>query len=226
MSKQERESRPPVQAPKRRGGEQRVPWVGLAIAAGVLALLGATFVVPRLFEADSTAAALGGPQATGDGPAIGSLVRFDEREVVSGRAISSNALKGKKTLLFFSEGVMCQACFQQIQGLERIGAQLQERGIQLISITPDTAGDLKQAISQYGIKTPMIFDDGRTMSEVFNTLGQGMHADTSGPCRRAAAHRVPSRRDGTVLRAGCVSCLRQERDAAPVPGRDRRAAPA
>ena len=43
----------------------------------------------------------------------------------------------------------------------------------------------------------MIFDDGRTMSEVFNTLGQGMHADTSGPCRRAAAHRVPSRRDGT-----------------------------
>lgn len=180
MSKQERESRPPVQAPKRRGEEQRVPWVGLAIAAGVLALLGATFVVPRLFEADSTAAALGGPQATGDGPAIGSLVRFDEREVVSGRAISSNALKGKKTLLFFSEGVMCQACFEQIRDIEAVGDKLAERGVKLVSITPDSSAVLREAISQYGIQTPMIGDDNRDMSTAFDVLGKGMHQDTPG----------------------------------------------
>lgn len=184
MSKQERERRPPVQAPRRRGGEQRVPWIGLAIAGGVLALLGATFVVPRLFQDDSTAAALGhsqnGPHAAGDGPAIGSLVRFDEREVVSGRAISSKALKGKKTLLFFSEGVMCQACFEQIRDIEAVGDRLAERGVKLVSITPDSSNVLREAIGQYEIRTPMIADDNRDMSTAFDMLGKGMHQDTPG----------------------------------------------
>lgn len=180
MSKQERKSRQPVQAPKRRGGEQRVPWVGLAIAAGALALLGATFVVPRLLEGDSSPTALGGPQATGDGPAIGSLVRFDEREVVSGRAISSSALKGKKALLFFSEGVMCQACFEQIRDIEAVGDKLAERGVKLVSITPDSSNVLREAIGQYEIQTPMIADDNRDMSTAFDMLGKGMHEDTPG----------------------------------------------
>lgn len=181
MSKQERKSRRPVQAPKRRGGEQRrVPWAGLAIAAGVLALLGATFVVPRLLEGDSTPAALGGPQATGDGPAIGSLVRFDEREVAGGRAISSRALAGKKTLLFFSEGVMCQACFEQIRDIEAVGDKLAKRGVRLVSITPDSSDVLREAVGQYGIQSPMIADDNRDMSAAFDVLGKGMHQDTPG----------------------------------------------
>jgi peroxiredoxin len=61
-----------------------------------------------------------------------------------------------------------------------MGAELDERGIALVSITPDAPGDLRQAIRQYGIRTPMIADEDRDMSAAFDTLGRGMHEDTPG----------------------------------------------
>ena len=75
---------------------------------------------------------------------------------------------------------MCQACFEQIKGLEQMRAELDERGIELVSITPDTPENLEQAIEQFGVESPMIADEDRDMSAAFNTLGKGMHPDTPG----------------------------------------------
>lgn len=105
---------------------------------------------------------------------------FSGRDLLSGSTISSTSVWSRKTLLFFSEGVMCQACFEQIQGLQSIGSELDRRGIQLVSITPDSPGDLSRAVSQYGITTPVSSDADRSMSKAFNTLGKGMHDDTPG----------------------------------------------
>ena len=58
---------------------------------------------------------------TGEGPAIGSAPQFSESDVETGQAISSTTLGGQKTLLFFSEGVMCQACLQQIKDIDDVG---------------------------------------------------------------------------------------------------------
>jgi peroxiredoxin len=191
MNKPNRDKRPPrpVQAPKRRDEPKRPRWKAAAIAAAVVALLGASFVVPGFFDDDAAVAPMaahgeepapGVGMSRGAGPEIGSVVDFDERDVVTGEPISSQTLAGRKTLLFFSEGVMCQACFVQIRDIEQVGDALKENGIDLVSITPDPPGILKQAIDQYGISTPMIADDDRDMSEAFNTLGQGMHPDTPG----------------------------------------------
>ncbi len=157
----------------------------MAVAAAAIAVVAASFVLPGAFGKKSSSAgathAMSVGVDQGAGLPVGSPVpAFSKRNVETDQTISSASVYGKKTLLFFSEGVMCQACFEQIKGLERFGAELHKRGIQLISITPDTPGDLRQAISQYGITTPMIADDDRTMSEAFNTLGQGMHNDTPG----------------------------------------------
>ncbi len=117
----------------------------------------------------------------GEGLPAGSDVPFfSERDLLTGDTISSKTVKGQKTLLFFSEGVMCQACFVQIQGLQKIGAELAKRGIRLVSVTPDSTNELEQAAQQYGITTPLISDSDRNMSLAFNTLGQGMHGDTPG----------------------------------------------
>ena len=174
----------PVQSPKTLRRPLRLPWKGALISSVVVALLGASFVVPRFFEDGATVAPAqaghGHRQASGDGPDLGSKILFDERNVVSGAPISSQTLAGRKTLLFFSEGVMCQACFVQIRDIEKVGARLREQGIGLVSITPDPPDVLGQAIGQYGIRTPMIADDDRDMSAAFDTLGQGMHPDTPG----------------------------------------------
>ena len=171
-----------VKGPKRREEPKPFPWKATLIGAAVLALVGASFVVPNLFENGpaATGAHGGHPMGAGDGPAIGSRISFDERNVVTGSDVSSQSLRGRKTLLFFSEGVMCQACFEQIRDIEKVSAELKKKRIDLVSITPDSEKVLRDAIGQYGISTPMISDEDRNMSSAFDTLGKGMHSDTPG----------------------------------------------
>lgn len=162
-------------------------WKGGAIVAAVVAVVAASFALPGVVGGTSPstsgahAAAMTNGAVHGEGLPAGSRVpAFSQRNVVTGQPISSKTLYAHKTLLFFSEGVMCQACLQQIKDLERVGSQLARRGIGLVSITPDSAGDLKQVIGQYGITSPMIADGDRAMSQAFNTLGAGMHSGTPG----------------------------------------------
>ena len=178
-----------VQAPQKRADSNPTfwkSWKGGLVGAAVLAVIAGSFVVPKLVNGDSTPAAathagMNMGAGAGEGLKAGARVpQFAEQNVETGRPITSRALYPRKTLLFFSEGVMCQACLEQIQGLQKVGAQLERRGIQLVSITPDSKDELKQAASQYGITTPLISDSDRNMSSAFNTLGKGMHGDTPG----------------------------------------------
>jgi peroxiredoxin len=180
IRRQARESAPPVKASR-----IWTSWKGGLIVLGVVAVIAASFVLPSVLNKKTTstgaqhAMAMGAKQ--GAGLPVGSPVpSFSERDLLSGKTITSRSLFGHKALLFFSEGVMCQACFQQIQGLEQFGAELHQRGIELVSVTPDPPSDLEQAAGQYGITTPLISDSDLNMSEAFNTLGRGMHADTPG----------------------------------------------
>ena len=160
-------------------------WKAWVVGLAVVAAISASFVLPDVLAGEDPAAESQAGMTMGAEPGAGlpagaPVPSFSERDVVSGEAISSESVYGRRTLLFFSEGVMCQACFEQIKGLEAFGAELERRGIELVSITPDSPGDLRQAMSLFGITTPMIADDDRDMSEAFNTLGQGMHGDTPG----------------------------------------------
>ena len=161
-------------------------WKGGLVSVGVVAIIAASFVLPGLGGNKTPIASSHNHTGmiagdVGTGLKAGSTVpSFSERDLLNGKQISSQTVYGQKTLLFFSEGVMCQACFQQIQGLQEFGAQLHKRGIQLVSVTPDSSSDLEQAAQQYGITTPLIADDDHSMSEAFNTLGKGMHSDTPG----------------------------------------------
>jgi peroxiredoxin Q/BCP len=113
-------------------------------------------------------------------PAGSSVPAFSETNLLTGRPITSASVYGTRTLLFFSEGVMCQSCLQQIKDIGRLGGQLEELGVQLVSITPDSPSELEQAAQQYGITSPLISDSNLDMSEAFNTIGQGMHSTTPG----------------------------------------------
>ncbi|MHB8059550.1 MAG: peroxiredoxin family protein [Gaiellaceae bacterium] len=105
---------------------------------------------------------------------------FAAQDIVSGRLVTSSIFKRGNTLLFFSEGVMCQACLEQIQSLERISGQLTKRHLALVSITPDSPEQLRQAVADYKIHTPLLTDESRRMSTDYDVLGLGMHADMPG----------------------------------------------
>jgi peroxiredoxin len=97
---------------------------------------------------------------------------FALTDVVSNRLYGLGALKGHKTLLFFSEGVGCQACMVQASDLQRVKA-LTDRGIDVVSVTTDNPGDLAQAARQYGIRTPLLADPTMSMSKAYGMLGHG-----------------------------------------------------
>ena len=179
-----RSSAPPVRSTPSRASFWR-SWRGRTVALAVVALIGTSFILPGVFGPDSSTNAHDGMAmagaAAGEGLPAGTTVpSFRETDVETGRTITSKTVHSGKTLLFFSEGVMCQACFEQIKGLEGVGTELRKRGIRLVSITPDSVSDLRQAVSQFGITSPMVADYDRSMSSAFNTLGKGMHGDTPG----------------------------------------------
>jgi len=173
MSRNQIEAKPVRPYPKRRATNERNRPSRAMLAAAVLGLaaLAATFVLLGRGEesAAPTAAQIGAPA-----PA------FDERDVVTSTAISSESLRGKNVLLFFSEGVMCQACFQQIQALEARAADLKQRGLVLVNVTNDRVADAKQAAATYRITTPLVADEDRDMTGAYDALGQGMHPNTAG----------------------------------------------
>ena len=166
MSKKNRQTRKasysPPRAPLRR---RRIAiWLGLAVV--VASLFGAALSAKR--------SPAGNRLAHGPAPA------FAATDVVSGRVLTSSYFKHRNTLLFFSEGVMCQSCLEQIQSLERLSGVLAKRHLALVSITPDSSQELRQAATSYKIHTPLLTDESRRMSTDYDVLGLGMHADMPG----------------------------------------------
>lgn len=155
---------------------------GALVALGVVGVIAASFVLPGVLgskPSSSSVAAAGVAQGAGL-PAGSAVPTFAGTDLLSGKVISSASVYEHKTLLFFSEGVSCQACLEQIQGLQQIGSEMARDGIELVSITPDPPGTLRQAIAAYGVTTPVISDTSLAMSQAFNTLGQGMHSNVPG----------------------------------------------
>lgn len=148
---------------------------GLALWGGGLAVVAAVAVVIVVAIGQSGKSAPSGARVSS-----GLAPTFSEQDVPSGAPVTSASLRGKNVLLFFSEGVMCQACFEQIQSLQQRSAELRKRGLTLVSITTDPSDALREAVQEYGIETPMISDESRAMSDAYGATGQGMHPNTDG----------------------------------------------
>ncbi len=163
-------SQKPQHPLKRRSASRLRPWHGVAAAAAVAALA-ASFAIP---DRGRRAPGASAPRAGNLAPA------FSERDVVTGKLVASASLRGRNVLLFFSEGVMCQACFEQIQSLQLRARQLEQRRLVLVNVTTDSPSVLRQAARAYRITTPLVSDEDRDMSRAYDVLGQGMHPDTAG----------------------------------------------
>jgi peroxiredoxin len=100
---------------------------------------------------------------------------FRVHDVISGNDVTLGSLFGHKTLLFFSEGASCQACLVQAADLQRSSA-LRGAGIQLVSITTDSASVLAEVAAQYlrkGQTAPLLADSNTQMSRAYGMLGRG-----------------------------------------------------
>lgn len=152
------------QAVMRRAGYGVVGVMAVTLVALAVVLGGGGGPAPAGHEEMGSAGAVAQPGAAA--PA------FALTDVVSGNRVTSTSLRGRRTLLFFSEGVSCQACLVQIADLQAAAA-LKQAGIGLVSVTTDPAEQLAQAARQYGIRTPLLADPTTAMSAAYGMLGHG-----------------------------------------------------
>jgi peroxiredoxin Q/BCP len=155
----------------RRAGYGAVGLIAVTLVALAVLLPGAS----KPTAPEAAAGAASGAEVGDTAP------NFALTDVISGRQVTAASLRGSKTLLFFSEGVNCQACMIQAADLENARA-LDEQGIELVSVTADQPRDLANAAKQYGISTPLLSDPTTGMSSAYGMLGHGGmgHPDTNG----------------------------------------------
>lgn len=138
-------------------------WVGWAVA-GIVAL------------AAIVAVAVGGrtnpPAATGAAPGF-------TLPATGGGEVSLAGFRGRSVLLYFNEGVGCDACFYQTAMLEDDEA-FAALGVPLVPIVMNTTAQVEGELGRFGIETPYLSDPSGAVSQSYDTLGTGHHADLPG----------------------------------------------
>ena len=112
-------------------------------------------------------------QATGVAPAF-SLPSTD------GGQVSLADYQGGDVLLYFNEGVGCDACFYQMLDLQKNAGAFENAGISVVPIVANPAGQVRQEMTRFGIATPYLIDANTTVSQAYGMLGNGMHANLPG----------------------------------------------
>ncbi|MGH8925596.1 MAG: peroxiredoxin family protein [Acidimicrobiia bacterium] len=148
--------------------------IGVGITVGFVAILAAIF-----------AANSGGPPAS---EGSGSGYRFDvgspgpgeqapplRLPAADGNTFDLADLSGQTVLLYFQEGLMCPPCWDQLRDIEAEGDRFTALGIDsIVTITTDNVDLLARRVADEGLRSPVLSDLGREVSEAWGTLGAGM----------------------------------------------------
>ncbi|HEX8012557.1 MAG TPA: peroxiredoxin family protein, partial [Casimicrobiaceae bacterium] len=85
------------------------------------------------------------------------------------------AWRGKRVLLFFHEGLMCQPCWEQTRDIERNMQRFRDLGVDaVVSVTTDQLDDLKQKVAYERLATPVLSDPYFTVSRAYDANSYGM----------------------------------------------------
>lgn len=95
---------------------------------------------------------------------------------VEGGMFTLSEMKGKRNvLLYFQEGIMCPACWQQQVDMEMRKAEFDAMDIEMVMITVDPPDALANAKRGYGIRSMLLYDNELKASRLYNVLQDSMH---------------------------------------------------
>ncbi len=97
-----------------------------------------------------------------------------------GGSVSLSDYRGKDVLLYFNEGVGCDACFYQTVELEQHARDLSAAGLTVLPVVMNPAPDVQREMARFGIATPYLIDSDGSVSQAYGMLGKGMHANLPG----------------------------------------------
>ncbi len=74
-----------------------------------------------------------------------------------GSTVTLSSYRGKQdVLVYFSEGLTCDPCMQQIPELDKFSAEFSKLNVKVLSVTMDSVSASKEAMGRYGIQSPIL----------------------------------------------------------------------
>ena len=98
----------------------------------------------------------------------------------AGGSVSLADYRGRNVLLYFNEGVGCDACFYQTAELERNADELANAGVTVLPIVMNPVADTAGELQRFGLSTPYLIDANGSVSRAYDMLGKGMHTHLPG----------------------------------------------
>jgi peroxiredoxin len=118
-----------------------------------------------------------------DKPATSALdARASSFELPStdGSTVSLADHRGHDVLLYFNEGVGCDACFYQQARIEAEQQRFDDAGLVVLPVVVNSAEQVRPELQRFGLRTPYLIDADRRVSAAYDTIGRGHHADLPG----------------------------------------------
>ena len=141
---------------------------------GVLLVLGLAGVLALAWWVDRERRPEGGKAVVGAAAPAFSLPS------TAGGTVSLDDLRGRKALLYFSEGVGCDPCWAQIVDIERERRRFEQLGLELVPVMPNGGPLASREAARFEIRTPILVDEFKEASAAYDVLGRGHHADLPG----------------------------------------------
>ena len=92
-----------------------------------------------------------------------------------GAPFDLESLRGQTVLLYFQEGLMCQACWEQLKAIEASFTSFRVLGItSMVTITTDPADLLEQKVRSERYFMPVVADTSVAVSQAYHANDDGM----------------------------------------------------
>ena len=111
---------------------------------------------------------------------LGATAPDFELTTTDGRTVSLADHRRHDVLLYFSEGVGCDACFYQQARIEAEQQRFTDAGLTVVPVVVNRAADVRRELDRFGLTTPFLIDADRSVSAAYDTIGRGHHADLPG----------------------------------------------
>lgn len=97
-----------------------------------------------------------------------------------GTTVSLADHRGHNVLLYFNEGVGCDACFYQQARIEAEQQRFDDAELVVLPVVVNPAQQVAPELERFGLNTPYLIDADRRVSAAYDTIGRGHHADLPG----------------------------------------------
>lgn len=108
-------------------------------------------------------------------PGVGEIAPDINLPATDGSTFDLSSYRGQTVLLYFHEGIMCQACWVQLKDIEDNFKDFKDIGIdQIVTITTDPIGHLTEFVEMNNFKTTVVSDQTIEVSKSYKTNLYGM----------------------------------------------------